>query len=209
MIERFRNLQKDKAEEIKETGTLMADLVEEHKAIVDKCCRNTKVYYMRNLLSSKVWNRPVHEPGIGSTFARKKGRNTGSLEEQQLSDWSLIMEERLKEKIMNMSCETFYNHLMEAKEEAKLSPRMFDIDYLNFPIWKQNWTNATRALGLSRKQGTDHNTRIENKAKGSALSYWIKCLSEHDEFQGVISKLSIKSIPKSENDRGGYGAAAA
>ena len=91
IIESYRTTQKNIAEEIKAKGTLMADLVEEHKAIVDKCCRNTKVFYMRNLLSSKVWNRPVHEPGIGTTVARRKGRNKGTLGEQQLSDWSLSL----------------------------------------------------------------------------------------------------------------------
>ncbi len=205
IIERFRNREKDKAEEIKTIGTLMADLVEEHKAIVDKCCRNTKAFYMRILLSNKIWNERTQ-------IHNREGED--SVFQQLISDGSLITEERLKEKIMNMSCTIFYSHLMEVSKEAKLSPRMFDINYANFPIWKKNW-NADRHL--SRMDITDYeriklltaprDIAIENTAKASAITYWINCLSEHNEFKDIPLRLNIKPLPKSEYDN--YGAAAA
>lgn len=151
--------QKFKDIEMKTIGENFEELVKENSELFNKCCRNTKLRHLRRIRHNTS-TRLLQGNTIGPVRSDHRKIETNT---------------RIREKIMNMDCEDYYNTLLVGADlDIKLGSGIFNLNFSK--LMKLNRSQAPR-FSESTKIRPPSNPGFHRSISINSLIYWVKCMN--------------------------------
>ena len=146
--------QKLKDIEMKTIGENFEELVKENSELFNKCCRNTKLRHLRKIRHN-------------THISRAQGRSEHK---------GIEANTRIRERIMNMDCEDYYNALLVGADlDIKLGSGIFNLNFSGL-------MKLSRLAGVPRFSESTNirpppNPGFHRSISINSLIYWVECMN--------------------------------